>query len=212
MTEKPNFYAILPADVRYSNKITPMERLLYAEITTLTNFKGYCWASNAYFGRLFDRNPKSISRNLQNLSLHKFIKIYLVKGERNHVDQRVISLTTKIPKGMTTPPPQKCEAPLPKNVKDNNTNEKSVLFEEFWDAYNSKKSRKMCYTKFMALSYEICKKCVVAAKEYSASITDSKFKKHPATWLNQECWDDEITQQSRDRGEVKGGKWDGMVF
>jgi len=34
----------------------------------------------------------------------------------------------------------------------------------------------LCYTKFMALSYETCEKCVVAAKEYSASITDIKFK------------------------------------
>ena len=49
---------------------------------------------------------------------------------------------------------------------------------------------------------EICEKCVVAAKEYSDSITDKKFQKHPSTWLNQGCWDDEIivgTALTKDR-------------
>ena len=51
---------------------------------------------------------------------------------------------------------------------------------------------------------------MIAATEYSASITDSKFKKHPGTWLNQECWDDEII--SNTKGKVSGGEFDGMVF
>jgi hypothetical protein len=210
MSEKPNYYAVIPADVRYSKKLNPMERLLYAEITCLTNFKGYCWASNAYFGKLFDRNPKSISRNLQNLSLHKFIKIYLVKNDAKNVDQRMISLVSKIPSSAKTPPPQKCGAPLLKNVEDNTKNEKSVLFSEFWEAYNVKKSRKLCFNKFIKLSLDNCKKCVVAAQQYSDSITDIKFKKHPCTWLNNECWDDEIT--SNIKGRVSGGEFDGMVF
>ena len=47
--EKPNYYAILPAEVRYCKELSPMERLLYAEITCLCNHKGYCWATNNYF-------------------------------------------------------------------------------------------------------------------------------------------------------------------
>ena len=210
MNEKPNYYAIIPSDVRYSKKLCPMERLLYAEIICLTNYKGYCWASNAYFGKLFDRNPKSISRNLANLSLHKFIKIYLIKDDVKNVDQRVISLTQKIPKSISSPPPQKCDTPLRKNVKDNTKNEKILLFNEFWEAYNVKKSRKLCYDKFIKLNLNICKKCVVAAKEYTASVKDVKFKKHPSTWLNQECWDDEINNDLKEG--FTGGKFNNMVF
>lgn len=210
MSEKPNYFAVLPSDVRYNKKLSPMERLLYAEITCLTNHKGYCWASNAYLGRLFDRNPKSISRNLQNLSLHNHIKIYLVKDDKKNVDKRIISLVTKLPKSAKLPPPQKCVPPLLKNVEDNNINEKIVLFEEFWEAYSVKKSRQLCYDKFIALSLDICKKCVVAAKEYSESITDSTFKKHPGTWLNQGCWDDEIENNSKQG--FTGGGFDNFVF
>ena len=160
MTETPNYWANLPANVRYSDKINPMERLLYAEITALSNYKGYCWASNKYFGKIFKKHPNSISRNLSKLALHKFIKIQIVKTG-NHVESRRISIADN--------PKQNCEVPINKNVKYNNKKEKELLFEEFWNNYNYKKSK------------------------------DIKFKKHPATWLNQGCWDDEFEQSNNDK-------------
>ena len=204
MKENPNYYAILPADVRYSKNLNPMERLLYAEITCLSNFKGYCWASNKYFGRLFNRAPNSISRNLSKLALYGFIKIKMVRNSTdNNVESRIISLVNT--------PSQKSVPPLNKNVKDNSNKEKIILFEEFWNAYNFKKSRKLCYIKFMTFSLKVCKKCVIAAKEYSDSIVDKKFQKHPSTWLNQGCWDDEIRNEN-DSERFTGGGFDGMVF
>ena len=199
--DKPNYYAILPAEIRYSKKINPLERLLYAEITCLVNYKGHCWATNRYFGKIFDRHPSSISRNLSKLALHNFIKIKLVRNN-NNVEERIITLVNT--------PQQNCEPPLNKNVKYNNKKEKDMLFEEFWNNYNFKKSRKLCYAKFMSFSTAICRKCVTAAKVYSESITDDTYKKHPGTWLNQGCWDDEI--QDKNKNDFKGSKYDGFVF
>jgi hypothetical protein len=34
--ETPNFYAIIPADIRYSKELSMFQKLLYAEITALT--------------------------------------------------------------------------------------------------------------------------------------------------------------------------------
>ena len=47
--ERPNYYAIIPADVRYDKRLKPIERLLYGEITCLSNKEGYCFASSNYF-------------------------------------------------------------------------------------------------------------------------------------------------------------------
>ena len=208
--EKPNYYAIIPASVRYCKELTPFERLLYAEITCLTNYKGYCWATNNYFAQLYAKSKDTISRSVSNLSSLGFIEVNIIRDKNKQVESRFIKIK-EIPviKDINAYT-QKCLEGIVKNDEYNiKDNKKKELFEQFWNNYNFKKSRKLCYTKFMALSYEICEKCVAAAKEYSSSITDVKFKKHPGTWLNQGCWDDEIIIND---GKIKGGKFDGMVF
>ena len=61
-TEKPSYWAVLPAAVRYDPTITAGARLLYAEISSLTDGRGFCWASNAYFERLYDLSERTIIR------------------------------------------------------------------------------------------------------------------------------------------------------
>lgn len=89
--ENPNYYAIIPADVRYSNLINANEKLLYAEITSLCNAKGYCWASNNYFAELYNCTPQAISKWINNLKKNNFIKIdYNYKLGSKEIEQRNI--------------------------------------------------------------------------------------------------------------------------
>jgi len=48
----PNYYSILNADIRYNKNITDSEKILYSEITALSNKNGFCHASNKYFADL----------------------------------------------------------------------------------------------------------------------------------------------------------------
>ena len=54
MTETPNYYAIIPSNVRYSD-LKPNAKLLYGEITALSNKHGFCFASNKYFANLYKK-------------------------------------------------------------------------------------------------------------------------------------------------------------
>ena len=38
---KINYYAIIPATVRYDSELKPAEKLLYGEVTALANKNGY---------------------------------------------------------------------------------------------------------------------------------------------------------------------------
>ena len=73
--ETPNFYATLPAAVRYDKNLKPSEKLLYAEIVGLTNVKGYCYASNAYFERLYDASTRTVQGWLKHLQNCGYIEI-----------------------------------------------------------------------------------------------------------------------------------------
>ena len=70
---KPNYYAVIPANVRYSKNITPNAKLLYAEITALCNMNGKCTASTQYFATLCNVSKTSIQNWLKCLEDNKFI-------------------------------------------------------------------------------------------------------------------------------------------
>lgn len=67
MKEQPNYYSVLPANVRYDNRLKANEKLLYSEITALANINGYCYASNGYFAKLYGVSKVSISNWINNL-------------------------------------------------------------------------------------------------------------------------------------------------
>jgi len=72
---KPSYWAVLPAAVRYDPEIPASAKLLYAEISSLTDERGYCWASNAYFERLYDLSERTIVRLIRALEKAGYIRI-----------------------------------------------------------------------------------------------------------------------------------------
>ena len=90
---KPNYYAVIPAEVRYNKKLTPNSKLLYAEITALCNMNGKCTASTQYFCRLYEVSRVSIQKWLKNLEDNNYIKrVNIYKQGSKEIDTRVITL------------------------------------------------------------------------------------------------------------------------
>ena len=83
--EKPSYYAVLPANVRYDERLRPNAKLLYAEITALCNKDGRCWATNNYFANLYKLHKKTISDLVSTLEKLGYLKITLefVEGTKN---------------------------------------------------------------------------------------------------------------------------------
>ena len=97
--DKPSYFAVIPASVRYDKRLKPIERLLFGEITCLTNKDGYCYASSSYFAELYDTQRETISRYISNLAKYGYIKIEIDNG-----CQRKIFLdggVTKVSHGVT---------------------------------------------------------------------------------------------------------------
>ena len=89
MEQPKNYFAVIPASVRYDKRLKPLARLLYGEITALCNEKGYCWASNSYFAELYEVSNDTISRAIKQLEECGHIKCVYDKTQQNNDKRRI---------------------------------------------------------------------------------------------------------------------------
>jgi len=91
--QKPNYYAVIPADVRYNKNLSPNSKLLYAEITALCNMNSKCTASTQYFCKLYEVSRVSIQKWLKILEDNNYIKrVNIYKPDSKQIETRVITL------------------------------------------------------------------------------------------------------------------------
>jgi hypothetical protein len=105
---KPNYYAIIPSEVRYSN-LKPNAKLLYGEITALSGKLGYCYATNNYFADLYGVSKNTISSWISDLKKLGFINVILERNTKKQIIKRRIGITKKM------------DSPILKKMKGNNT-------------------------------------------------------------------------------------------
>ena len=65
-------------------------------------------------------------------------------------------------------------------------------FEEWWCAYSKKRGRKKAEAKWNKLSDFDKVACMKSTPAYVASTPDVTYRKDPLTYLNGECWNDEL--------------------
>lgn len=91
--ENPSYFATIPAKVRYDDRLRANEKLLYGEISALSNKNGECWASNSYFAKVYKVTTPAISKWISDLEEHGYISIeYIRKNNSKELDKRVIYL------------------------------------------------------------------------------------------------------------------------
>lgn len=128
---KPNYYAVIPATVRYDKDLSPNAKLLYGEITSLANSKGYCWATNSYFMKLYNiSSERTIQILLKQLSDKNYISIHIEKNKN-----RKIYLTDNPAEnyGVT---PQKNAGMSAKKCGDNNKNNNNKEYNNKIDIFD----------------------------------------------------------------------------
>lgn len=121
--EYPSYYGILPATVRYDKNLKPMEKIMYTEITALSNKYGYCNASNNYFAKLYEVHKNTISSWISNLKNQGYIRVEVLKNsETNEVEERRIYLVgIPINEKIDTPINKNVDTPINKKIEYNNT-------------------------------------------------------------------------------------------
>ena len=116
-----SYYSVIPATVRYDNRLKPAEKLIYGEITSLTNRMGYCFAKNKYFSNLYNVNPHTVSQWISHLEKLGYIYVELIKSETKEIKERRIYIKdTPYVQKNTYPYVYKSTYPMYKNIQENN--------------------------------------------------------------------------------------------
>lgn len=112
----PNYWAVIPAAIRYDRDLSPNAKLLYAEISALCDQHGYCFATNGYFAGNFGLSVKSIQRLVKTLADEGHIFVDVIRNAKTQeVEERRIYAGVN-PAGQLPPPsPQNCGDPSPQN-------------------------------------------------------------------------------------------------
>lgn len=126
---EPNYYAVIPAAVRYDKDLTASAKLLYGEISALANSQGFCWATNGYFADLYGVTKTAVSGWIKQLEKRGHVRVEVIRNEKKEVTSRNIYIienhvkNSDIPpeNDLTTPPQKNESTPPQKNLKENNT-------------------------------------------------------------------------------------------
>lgn len=220
--DNPNYYAIIPAEVRYDPTLPPLAKLLYGEITSLCSKYGECWASNDYFSTLYSKSSRTITRLLSKLKDRGYIKIDLFyKDDSKQVDKRTILICNTYRQNCQEGIDKNVQNPPDKNVQENNTsntnntsinippiipqgirriedNKWQLNFNKFWEEY-PKKEKKAIAKKWFEKNHPneetfelILNKLKLFKRTKQWNKNEGEFIPHATTWLNQRRWEDEI--------------------
>lgn len=119
--EKPSYYSIITADVRYDERLKPNEKLLYSEITALSNKYGYCTATNSYFSKLYRADKSTVSRWVSHLEKCGYVQVEQTRNGKRIVQRKIYPVATPLLTKKSIPYAQKDQYPIDKKVKGNIT-------------------------------------------------------------------------------------------
>ncbi len=125
--EQQNYYAVIPSVILNANDLTSDEKLLYALITSLSNEKGYCYASNSYFAKRFGKTDRSIKRWLQALTSKSYVTSEVIYREgTKQITNRYLRIARDVPRGRDKYDPRGRDKYVLDNNKDINNKDINI--------------------------------------------------------------------------------------
>ena len=215
MEDKPGFWAVLPAQVRYDANLPPNAKLLYAEISALTNGEGFCFAANAYFEKLYSLSERTVIRLIRALEQGGYIRVEDANGGKAQRKIYAGLNPLRPPDKNVSTPVTKMSVPPDKNVTHNNINNniippivprekepvwKPERFEAFWKFYPPVNGKRPAKSRAVRAWNKLRPDDETIAQMGKALQRDKQSEMwqkgvgipYASSWLNQRMWEDEV--------------------
>lgn len=217
-------FAILPAHIRYNKDLTDSEKILFCEITALSNKNGYCYASNKYLSEIYGVSIGTISRRVNKLKKKGFISVELIKEkDSNNIKERRIYPSLDVPTGIVKVADrgigkidergigkvdergigrfEEVNSLSINNLNNNNlnNNKENVLFEKWWKIYPKKTgSKKVMVKKFEKAIKEVGEEQLFKATEiYLKTVSEVQYVCGPEKFFNQKYYSTDAMETNK---------------
>ena len=216
---RPAYWAVLPAEIRYDPELPAAAKILYAEISSLTSERGYCYATNRYFMELYGMSESTLQRHLRKLEQRGCIVIH--DGDGGSKIRKIyagVNPLAQTPRKNEGGPLQKCggsprknEGDIKKESKKEDQNPPKApkgaageiwdpeAFERFWKLYPKKKDKAKAIQEWNKLKADrkLMRKMSAALGAQMASEEwrrdNGRAIPYPCRWLSHRRWEDELT-------------------
>lgn len=186
---KPTDIAIYSFAIEHCNRLGWKEKFglpstMVMEATSIKSYNTYIQALNKLvdigFIKMVEKSKNQYSSNI--IALSNFNK-----AQYKALDKALIKHCTKqIVKQRESTVQSTVQSTDSIDIQVyNNTN---IQFYNFWDLYGLKREIKACQDKWSKLKPQEKEKAIKAIPLYIASLSDIKYQKHPATYINKQVW------------------------
>ncbi len=186
----------------------PLRKLVLIKLADNASDQGECWPSHRYIADQCEISKRSVINHIKALERDGLIKIENRIGERGKRSNLYHLTLDRVQEmhmgsagdayGGSAGDAYRISHSL-EPVKESYSESR---FEEFWGIYAKKTGKETCQKKFKKLSASDIKKIFEVLPAYIKSTPDVQYRKNPATWLNQKCWNDELlTEKPKPKSE-----------
>lgn len=214
----------IPAERWLDRTLSPNEKVMLGEISSLEAGARGCYATNAHFAEFFNLSISRVSEIISGLVNKGHLRVELIREGKRVVERRLRLVDPfgfpNTTSGNAANPFGKDGEPPSENTQGNNTqsnNTKSIKntpasgakkvpsdegFEQFWKLYPKKKARKDAVKAWAKLKPddELRQTLITALGSHCVSEDWAKdggrYIPNASTWINGERWTDELVPAS----------------
>ena len=187
---KPNYYAVIPAIVRYDNDVMDKAKILYGELSALSNKKGYCFATNKYFADLYSISDRQVRTLLKSLADKGYI---IVDNESQ--PRKIYTFESILEQKLLSAPPEENfrHNNTSNNNKKNNTPSPELVseFKAWYSKYPNQRNEQQTMRNYISTRNKYSAEQLMSALDnYLADIeknnTDKRYIKYSTNFVGRE--------------------------
>ena len=181
---------------------SPLTKLILLKLCDNANDNGECWPSQNTIADQCETSRATVNRHIKILVDKGFVRVVsqtrhgMKTVSKYHIN---LGCSTELQRCNRELQPDVTESYIEPIIEPTNTENYIKTFEDWWEIYPKKISKKVAYKAFKAaVKKEDAHTIIVGLIGHDCLKAEHQYCPYPATWLNQERWKDDCGPNYKD--------------